>query len=279
MSQDRDSLNVALIVTSQGCGHCKVLRPDEGWLLSPEKSRPGIIPRASAWNHAFMKKLLTGLDNPTQSSPQIMRVYNIDLPQLHPSPVSTALDLHVFDWVEGVVRQTIYQPYYTTRENKKVITGTTIRTPSETKTLSNEPFNKFIETIIPASCFNYFYFFPMYAFADATLWNRSLEDPNVPLFMRVNGAPVNEKSPYGIIKDPKLVDEAQAKILDVASIPALIKSKSPLFSLIPKKTESTPIDTGGKISISEVPLQTPVQKVFVSTDTSKPTGNLIPLRV
>lgn len=278
MTQSQDSLPVALIVTSQGCGHCKVLRPDEGWLLSPEKSRPGSIPRASAWNHAFMRKFLTGVDNPTQSNPQIMRVYNIDLPQLRPSPVSTALDLHVFDWVEGVVRQTIYQPYHGNNENKKLITGTIIRTPSETKIVKTEPFDKLIETIIPPSCFNYFYYFPMYAFADASLWNRSLEDPTIPIFMKINGAPTNEKSPYGIIKNPKLIDTAQ--VLDVASIPGLIKSRSPLFSLLPKKVESTDSEVSNKISIGDTTLQIPVvSETSSSVDVSRPTGNLIPLRM
>jgi hypothetical protein len=253
------------------------MRPDEGWLLSPEKSQTETILKASAWNHAFMKKLLTGVDNPSAETKQAMRVYNIDLSELRPTPVSTALNLHSFDWVDGVVRQTIYQPYFNKTTNKA---GTMVRTPGESKILQ-EPFSTFIQTVIPTTCFNYFFYFPMFVFADGTLWDRSLENKNYPIFMRINGAPTNDSPPYGIIRDKQLIGEAQRKMLDVASITALIKAKSPMFSLHPRVSNTS--ETQPKISmIPDAPLQLPSIRATDTTesaDTTKVTGNLIPLKL
>ena len=184
--------HVAVILTSQQCGHCRNMRGD-GVLLSKDKirNRQPNIPGGYYYDSSFMKRLITAGMNKDAK----LRVVNLHYKTFKPTDGFTDISIFTLE-NDNTVRQTFLREV-----NGK--TNLTIYLLSDTtKEISNQNIEtswaEITKTYVPNNIANYAYFFPSLMIFESNEWTTSLKN-NLPVFGYLNGFPAKEEAPYGVI--------------------------------------------------------------------------------
>jgi hypothetical protein len=247
--------HVAVLLTSERCGHCRNMR-GSGRLLSKneikrENKQPN-IPGGNYYDATFMKKLITAeIGNNAK-----LRVINIHYKTFNPAEGVTDISVFTLDNDGVTIRQTMLKE----QDGKGMLSIYTIADSGKveaTKELPT-PWSEIVSNYIPVNMANYIAFYPQMVLFEAKAWTEGIEK-KTPIYGYINGMDTKDEAPYGAIHTP------QPKVIEFSKFLKQFfdgskEMKGPKAASVepPKKVEVAP----------PAPVQTehvPQQKVVVNT--------------
>jgi len=187
------SFHIAVIITSEKCGHCRNMRGN-GILLSKSKiekeKKTPTVPGGYHYDAAYMKKLIMAGSNDTPR----FRLVNVHYNSFNPSEGIMDISVFTLEPDNKSVRQTMFKG----SEGKTLVEvysiGDAGKKVSDQKdeTKWEETVNKFIPKNLPS----YAYFFPTLNVFHMDAWMNSIKTGE-PIYGYVNGMSTKEESPYG----------------------------------------------------------------------------------
>jgi len=259
--------HVAVILTSEQCGHCRNMR-GSGRLLSKNEikrdNKQPNIPGGNYYDAAFLKKLITGELGDT---PRV-RVINIHYKTFNPNGGVSDISVMSLEKDGISVNQTMFK-----ENNGK--TQVSVYSIAESGTvISNETFNKPWEEVtkdyIPVNIQNYAMFYPSLLIFDGNAWAEGISK-KTPIYGYLNGFETKPELPYGAIPKPQPNVIEMSKFIKQffdgskelrGSPPEIVPVPPQLPSTTPEPTPSMAIATPGsmekrKQEESMVKIQTP----------------------
>ena len=187
--------NVAVILTSERCGHCRNMR-GSGRLLSKaeikkENKQPN-IPVGNHYDATWMRKLITADMNKDAK----LRVINLHYKSFNPA--EGLMDISVVTLEnDKEVRQTML------KETANGKTNMTIYIVGENgRVLSNQdidtPWVEMCKTYVPVNISMYAFFFPSLLFFEGNEWTESITN-KTPIYGYMNGFDTKKDAPYGAL--------------------------------------------------------------------------------
>lgn len=184
--------HVAVLLTSETCGHCRNMRGNGRLLSKSEIKKEGKQPTIPGGNHfdaAYMKKLIT---TEIDAKPKL-RVINLHYKSFNPT--EGMMDISIFTLeADGNVKQTMLKEsngktnmaVYLVGESGKVISSQNIDT-------SWADINK---SYVPVNISAYAFFFPSLILFEGNEWTNGLKN-NQPVYGYLNGFETKTEAPYG----------------------------------------------------------------------------------
>ena len=186
--------HVALLITSERCGHCKNMRGN-GRLLSQNEikkdKKQATIPGGYHFDAKFMKKMICGgLDGPAK-----LRVVNVHLTTMNPNePVK---DISVFTLQSD--NETVEQTMLSEEGDKVRITTYLVGENGKVKNneLATVAWKDISKKYIPVNMSGYCAYYPGIVLFESNTWTQGLQS-NSPMYGYYNGFETKEQSPFGI---------------------------------------------------------------------------------
>lgn len=201
------SIHIAVLITSQTCGHCRNMR-GSGRLLSQNEiktqNKQPNIPGKNHYDAKFMKKILTG-DNSGASNKQVVRLINVHYKTFNPGEGIMDICIFNLDSDPNNVKQTIMKE----KDGKTALESYVIG-ESGKQISKNDIQNTWSDTVrayVPINLPSYAFFFPSLAIFHIDAWNNAIQNSK-PIYGFVNGLETKQISPYGAIpvQQPNMVD-------------------------------------------------------------------------
>ncbi len=189
------SFHIAVLVTSERCGHCTRMRGPEGILLSKkqitEKNIPPNVPGGMHYDANFMKKLVTaGTEHPK------LRLMNVHYKTFNPTEGVANISVFTLEPDSKSIRQTII------KENGGKTTMDIYIIGDVGKKLQSQnldiPWEDTLKTYIPVNLPSYAFFYPTLSIFHYEAWLHAVQK-NEPVYGYVNGLPTREEAPYGAV--------------------------------------------------------------------------------
>jgi hypothetical protein len=240
--------NVAVILTSERCGHCRNMR-GVGRLFSKaeikkDNKQPN-IPGGNYYDAVWMRKLITADTNKDAK----LRVINLHYRSFNPA--EGLMDISVFTLEnDKEVRQTMLKEVeggktnmtiYVVGENGRVLSNQDIDTP----------WVEMCKTYVPVNISMYAFFFPILLLFEGNEWTESIKN-KTPIFGYTNGFDTKTNAPYGALTGPGI----QPNVMDFTKFLAQffngsreLKGKpvvveAPVVPEAPKEVIQIPIGSG-----------------------------------
>jgi hypothetical protein len=188
------SFHIAVLVTSEKCGHCTRMRGD-GVLLSKkqidEKKLQPTVPGGMHYDANFMKKMVTaGTDSAK------LRLMNIHYKSFNPSEGIANISVFTLEPDSKSIRQTLI------RENDGKTSMDIYVIGDVGKKIQSQniemKWEDTLKTYIPVNLPSYALFYPTLAIFHYESWLNAVQK-NEPVYGHVNGLPTREESPYGAL--------------------------------------------------------------------------------
>jgi hypothetical protein len=189
--------HVAVILTSERCGHCKHMR-GTGRLLSQNEikkdNKPASIQGGYHFDSKFMKKLITA-DSGTNT--QHFRVVNIHYKTFNPAEGLMDISIFTLENDNTNVRQTVIKEapggktqitIYLVAESGRVLSSEEIPTKWE----------EIVKTYVPVNIQNYALFYPSMVVFEKDAWTKGILNRS-PIYGILNGFDSRKEAPYGAI--------------------------------------------------------------------------------
>jgi hypothetical protein len=208
--------HVAVIITSQRCGHCRNMR-GSGRLLSKneisrDKKQPN-IPGGYHYDAKFMKKLITADMPPTNGvDTGKLRVINIHYKTFNLS--EGVMDISVFTLEPD--GNTIRQTFIYEKDGKSFVDIYTIGDSGQVVSSQEVPtgWSELTKRYTPVNMNLYAFFFPILIFFEGNAWTEGMKN-GTPLYGYVNGFETKTEAPYGakpganpdVIEFPKFLNQ------------------------------------------------------------------------
>lgn len=200
------SYHVAVLVTSEQCGHCRRMRGN-GRLLSQNEIKkdnkmptiPGGQSNPSGYHYdaKFMSRLLTG-DSVISQSKQVIKLINIHYKSFN--PMEGILDISIFN-LEGVnVKQTILRESNGKTSIETYLIGDSGRVLEKKEIPS--VWADSVKANVPINISMYAHFFPIITLFHSEAWNDAIQNSK-PIFGYVNGLETKSEAPYGALPSQK----------------------------------------------------------------------------
>jgi hypothetical protein len=190
--------NVAVIITSERCGHCRNMR-GSGRLLSQNEIKKGNkqpnIPGGYHYDSKFMKKLITAnMDGSAK-----LRVINVNYRTFNPAEGVMDISVFTLDPDGNTVRQTML----TEKDGKTVVNVYTIGENGQVVSTQDMPnsWTDITKTYIPVNLPSYAFFFPSLVLFEGNAWTEGIRN-NQPIYGYLNGFETKSESPYGAKPGP-----------------------------------------------------------------------------
>lgn len=216
--------HIAVILTSERCGHCRNMR-GTGRLLSQNEikksDRQPNLPGGNYYDAKFMSKLILA-----GSKDSYFRVINIHYKTFNPQ--EGVIDISVFTLEDNKtdVRQTMltekngkaHTSIYTIGENGKVVLS---------EDLPNN-WSDLINSYVPVNMSNYTAFYPSLIAFDKDNWSNSIKN-KTPIYGVHNGFPTKKEAPYGVItgESPNVMDFPAFLSQFTSGVKSLVESVAP----------------------------------------------------
>jgi hypothetical protein len=188
--------HVAVILTSEQCGHCRHMR-GSGRLMSGNeiKGKSPNLPGGYFYDANFMKKLITA----DTGTPKI-RVINIHYKTFDTGRGVTDISVFTLDTDNKTVKQTML------KENGSKTNMTLYAIGESGKVLMNNDVDKswsdIVSEYIPINIGAYAFFYPSMILFDGRTWMEGITGKK-PIFGFLNGFDSKETAPYGAIPGPQ----------------------------------------------------------------------------
>jgi hypothetical protein len=232
------SHHIAVLITSEQCGHCRRMRGN-GRLLSQNEIKkdnkqptiPGgaVNPKGYFYDAIYMKRLLTaGIENSTK---QMIKLINVHYKSFN--PMEGIVDISIFNLEGNNVKQTILR-----ESNGK--TGVEVYVIGESgKQLDKKElpsvWSDSVKANVPINLTMYAHFFPILALFHIDAWNDVIQNSK-PIYGYVNGLETKSEAPYGALqsRQPNVIEfgmflkqffDGTKKLEAVASV--AVKSETP----------------------------------------------------
>jgi hypothetical protein len=188
------SFHIAVLVTSEKCGHCTRMR-GEGILLTKkqieEKKIPPNVPGGMHYDANFMKKLIVaGTDSAK------LRIMNIHYKSFNPSEGVTNISVFTLEPDSKSIRQTMIKENNGKTTMDIYVIGD-VGKKIQTQNLEIK-WEDTLKTYIPVNLPNYSFFYPTLSIFHFESWLNAVQK-NEPVFGYINGLPTREESPYGAV--------------------------------------------------------------------------------
>jgi hypothetical protein len=187
------SFHIAVLVTSERCGHCTRMRGSEGILLSKkqitEKNVPPNVPGGMHYDANFMKKLVNaGTEQPK------LRIMNVHYKTFNPSEGVANISVFTLEPDSKSIRQTLIK-----ENGGKTVMDIYVIGDVGKKIQSQNldiPWEDTLKTYIPVNLPSYAFFYPTLSIFHYEAWLHSVQK-NEPVYGYVNGLPTRDEIPYG----------------------------------------------------------------------------------
>ena len=255
------SFHIAVLVTSERCGHCTRMRGPEGILLSKkqitEKNIPQNVPGGMHYDANFMKKLVTaGTEHPK------LRIMNVHYKTFNPTEGVSNISVFTLEPDSKSIRQTII------KENGGKTTMDIYVIGDTGKKLQSQnldiPWEDTLKTYIPVNLPSYAFFYPTLSIFHYEAWLHSVQK-NEPVYGYVNGLPTREEAPYGAVANSQPNPSDFVKFLGsffdgsrkLLAKPEQQAVKTPEFQ--DQKVQEPAVQKAPEIPVQEVPKSEPVK--------------------
>lgn len=191
--------HVAVLLTSERCGHCRNMR-GSGRLLSKNEikrdNKQANIPGGHHYDAAFMKKMITAEIGNTPR----LRVINIHYKSFNPAEGVMDISVFTLDNDSTTVRQTMLKE----KDGKGVMTIYTVGESGKIEASKELPtaWDELVKTYIPVNMQNYIAFYPQMVLFEGKAWTEGI-DKKTPIYGYINGMDTKEEAPYGAIPTPQ----------------------------------------------------------------------------
>lgn len=191
--------HVAVLLTSERCGHCRNMRGTGRLLSKNEIKRDNKQPNIPGGNHydaVFMKKMITAeIGNVAK-----LRVINIHYKSFNPAEGVTDISIFTLDNDGVTIRQTMLKE----KEGKSSMTIYTVGESGKVEASKDlpTPWDEIVKTYIPVNMQNYIAFYPQMVLFEGRAWTEGIEK-KTPIFGYINGMDTKEEVPYGAIPTPQ----------------------------------------------------------------------------
>lgn len=190
--------HVAVILTSDRCGHCRNMR-GAGRLLSQNEikrdNKPANIPGGFHYDAKFMKKLITAnMDKEAK-----LRVININYRTFNPT--EGVMDISVFTLEPD--GNTIRQTMLLEKDGKSMVNVYLVADSGQVVTTQEMPnsWSDLVKTYIPTNISMYSMFFPSLILFEGSAWSEGIKN-GTPIFGHLNGFESKTEAPYGVAYKP-----------------------------------------------------------------------------
>ncbi len=203
-------LHTAVLVTAQQCGHCRNMR-GTGRLLSQaeikKENKPANIPGGFHYDAKFMRRVLTGQENPTPTSKPVVRLINIHYKSMNPTDGISDISLFLVENATSV-RQIIMKEQEGKTSVEVYVIGEVGKQIS--KDISPTVWADTVRLHVPINIMAYVAMFPLLTIFHSEAWAYGIQNSK-PVYGYINGLETKTSSPYGFIssKSPSVVDFAQ----------------------------------------------------------------------
>jgi hypothetical protein len=197
------SYHVAVLITSERCGHCKRMR-GSGRLLSQNEIKkdnlmptiPGGTSRPSGYHYdaIYMKRLLTAGTDASQR----LRLINVHYKSFNPT--EGIADICIFNLEGANIKQTILK-----ESNGKTAIETYLIGESGRQLEKKEipsVWSDSVKANVPINITMYAHFFPILTLFHIEAWNDAIQNSK-PVFGYVNGLETKLEAPYGALQSQK----------------------------------------------------------------------------
>jgi hypothetical protein len=235
---------VAVILTSEQCGHCRNMR-GTGRLLSKNEIKSSgkqpNIPGGYHYDAAFMKKLITA----ETETPKV-KVINIHFKTFEINKGIMDISVFTLESDNMTVKQTMLKEkdgktqmsIYGIAENGKVIANSDVSTP----------WGEISNSYIPINLGMYAFFYPSLILFEGKAWTEGINN-KAPIYGYLNGFDTNEKLPYGAIPgaQPRTLEwskflkqffDGTKELVGVPKAPAPVEEVKVQIESQPMKTET-----------------------------------------
>jgi len=203
-------LHTAVLVTAQQCGHCRNMR-GTGRLLSQTEikkdSKPPNIPGGFHYDAKFMRRVLTGQENPSPTSKAVVRLINIHYKTMNPTDGISDISLFLVENSTSV-RQIIMKEQEGKTSVEVYVIGESGKQIS--KDISPTVWADTVRLHVPINIMSYVAMFPLLTIFHSEAWAYAIQNSK-PVYGFVNGLETKTTSPYGFVSSPKpnVIDFAQ----------------------------------------------------------------------
>lgn len=246
------SFHIAVIITSEKCGHCRIMRGTGRLFSQTEIKKEGkhpSVPGGHHWDAKLMKKLITA-----DSDSAKLRILNVHYKSFNPGEGVSDLSVFTLEPDNKTIRQTILKEkdgktlaeIYTIGESGKKIGAQDI--PND--------WTDTVKTYLPMNLPSYAYFYPTLSIFHFDAWMKSIKN-NTPIFGYINGLESKMESPYGGVpgQDPNPSDFSTFLASFFNGSKQLLETP-----IVSKKTElSPPLENPVPVLPQIVPEQTSVE--------------------
>jgi hypothetical protein len=186
------SFHIAVLITSEKCGHCRTMRGSGRLLSQTEIKKEGkhpSVPGGHHWDAKFMKKLITA-----DSDSAKLRILNVHYKNFNPGEGVSDLSVFTLEPDNKTVRQTILKE----KEGKTIAEIYTIGDTGKKVGSQDIPndWTDTVKTYLPVNLSSYAYFYPTLSIFHFDAWMQSIKN-NTPVFGYINGLESKTESPYG----------------------------------------------------------------------------------
>jgi hypothetical protein len=200
------SHHVAVLITSEQCGHCRRMRGN-GRLLSQNEIKkdnkqptiPGgtVNPKGYHYDAIYMKRLLTG-GSDTPQSKQVLKLINIHYKSFNPT--EGIVDISIFNMDGNNIKQTILHE----SSGKTAIEVYVIGDSGKQLDKKELPgvWSDSVKANVPINLTMYAHFFPILALFHVDAWNSAIQNSK-PVYGYVNGLETKSEAPYGALQSQK----------------------------------------------------------------------------
>lgn len=190
--------HVAVILTSDRCGHCRSMR-GAGRLLSQNEikrdNKPANIPGGFHYDAKFMKKLITAnMDKDTK-----LRVININYRTFNPTEGVMDISVFTLEPDGNTIRQTMLME----KDGKSVVNIYLVGDSGQVVTTQEMPnsWSDLVKNYIPSNISMYSMFFPSLILFEGSAWTEGIKN-GTPIFGHLNGFESKTEAPYGVAYKP-----------------------------------------------------------------------------
>jgi hypothetical protein len=186
------SFHIAVLITSERCGHCRTMRGD-GILLTKAKiqkeNKQPTVPGGMYYDANFMKKIIT-----TGTDSAKVRVMNIHYKAFNPAEGITDISVFTLEPDGKTVRQSVIKEkdgktmmdIYTIGDIGKKINSQPV----------DSPWEETLKAYVPVNLPSYAMFYPTLALFHYDSWVQSIQN-HAPVYGYINGLQTKDESPYG----------------------------------------------------------------------------------
>lgn len=190
--------NVAVIITSEQCGHCRNMRGTGRLLSKNEIKRDNRQPNIQGGNHydaAFMKKLITA---ELGTAPRL-RVINIHYKSFNTAEGVIDISIFTLDNDGNTIKQTMLRE----KEGKSQLTLYSIGETGKVEITKDidTPWNELVKEYTPVNIRNYIFFFPSIVLFEGKAWSEGIKN-KTPIYGYLNGFETKNEAPYGATPGP-----------------------------------------------------------------------------